>query len=135
MWCARTSPLELPIFTGNRGGGLRRDSFYSAAWRPALRAAGLDERRYKFHSARHFAVSNMLAEGGQPCRGRGLRGRHRRDDHVHLLPLPAGVGDRGPNGRSISPSHRTLPILCATRDVDTWVRLRDCTIVPGQSGW
>ena len=42
---------------------LRRDDFYARAWRPALVAAGLDERRYKFHSARHYAVSSMLARG------------------------------------------------------------------------
>ena len=28
-----------------------------------MKAAGLGERRYKFHSARHFAVSNMLGRG------------------------------------------------------------------------
>jgi integrase len=54
---------DVPMFMGARGGGLRRDAFYAAAWRPALKAAGLGERRYKFHSARHFAVSNMLAHG------------------------------------------------------------------------
>ena len=54
---------DVPMFTGARGGGLRRDAFYAAAWRPALKAAGLGERRYKFHSARHFAVSNMLGRG------------------------------------------------------------------------
>jgi integrase len=54
---------DVPMFAGARGGGLRRDSFYVAGWRPALKAAGLDERRYKFHSARHFAVSNMLSRG------------------------------------------------------------------------
>jgi integrase len=42
---------------------LRRDQFYSSAWRPALRGAGLDERRFVFHALRHFAASNMLAEG------------------------------------------------------------------------
>jgi integrase len=59
-------PPELPLFTGARGGTLRRDDFYERAWRPALVAAGLDPRRYKFHSARHFAVSNMLAHGVTP---------------------------------------------------------------------
>jgi integrase len=61
-----TSPAELPLFTGARGGTLRRDDFYERAWRPALEATGLDPRRYKFHSARHFAVSNMLARGVNP---------------------------------------------------------------------
>lgn len=54
---------DQPLFAGARGGGLRRDAFYDAAWKPALKAAELDERRFKFHSARHFAVSNMLAAG------------------------------------------------------------------------
>jgi integrase len=58
-----TEAADVPMFTGARGGGLRRDAFYAAAWRPALKAAGLGERRYKFHSARHFAVSNMLGRG------------------------------------------------------------------------
>ena len=34
-----------------------------SAWKPALRAAGLAEDRYVFHSLRHFAASSMLAEG------------------------------------------------------------------------
>jgi integrase len=54
---------DMPIFMGARGGTLRRGDFYSRAWRPALVAAGLESTRYKFHSARHFAVSNMLIRG------------------------------------------------------------------------
>lgn len=56
-------PADLPLFIGARGGSLRRDGFYAAAWRPALVAAGLPADRYKFHSARHYAVSAMLAHG------------------------------------------------------------------------
>jgi integrase len=57
------SAPDMPILAGARGGVMRRDAFYDQAWRPALRAAGLDERRFKFHAARHFAVSNMLTNG------------------------------------------------------------------------
>jgi hypothetical protein len=55
--------LEMPLFEGARGGTLRRDDFYERAWRPALVVAGLASDRYRFHSARHFAVSSMLSRG------------------------------------------------------------------------
>jgi len=45
------------------GEPMRRDQAYASAWRPALRAAGLDEDRYKFHSLRHWCASTLLAEG------------------------------------------------------------------------
>jgi integrase len=45
---------------------LRRDQFYSSAWRPSLVAAGLASDRFVFHSLRHFAASSMLAEGVNP---------------------------------------------------------------------
>ena len=61
--CVTRAPADLPLFAGARGGSLRRDGFYAAAWRPALVAAGLAGDRYKFHSARHYAVSAMLAAG------------------------------------------------------------------------
>ena len=51
------------VFRGRLGQPRRRDGFYSAVWRPALVAAGLDERAYKFHSLRHWCASSMLAEG------------------------------------------------------------------------
>ena len=52
------------LFRGLRGAEmLRRDQFYSSAWRPALAAAGLARDRFKFHSLRHFAASSMLADG------------------------------------------------------------------------
>lgn len=38
-------------------------SFYDSAWRPALKAAGLEEDRYTFHALRHFAASSLLAAG------------------------------------------------------------------------
>ena len=37
--------------------------FYQRAWRPALRAAGLEADRFKFHSLRHFCASSLLAGG------------------------------------------------------------------------
>jgi hypothetical protein len=42
---------------------MRRDQFYDSAWKQALRAAGLAEDRFVFHSLRHFCASNLLAEG------------------------------------------------------------------------
>jgi integrase len=55
------------LFRGLRGTpALRRDQFYKSAWHPALVGAGLDSRRYVFHSLRHFAASSMLAEGVNP---------------------------------------------------------------------
>ena len=56
-------PADLPILVGPRGGTLGRDAWYEQAWRPALESAGLDRRRYKFHSTRHYAVSSMLGAG------------------------------------------------------------------------
>jgi len=60
------APPDVLIFKGGRGATLRRDAFYLTVWRPSLTAAGIDERRYKFHAARHFAVSNMLSHGVSP---------------------------------------------------------------------
>jgi integrase len=51
------------LFRGSRGALLRRDTFYDSAWKPALKAAGLDEDRFVFHSLRHFCASTLLAEG------------------------------------------------------------------------
>ena len=45
-----------------RDADMRWDQFYASAWRPALKAAGL-EGRFVFHSLRHFCASSMLAEG------------------------------------------------------------------------
>ncbi len=42
---------------------MRRDQFYEAGWRPALRGAGLAEDRFTFHALRHFCASMLLAEG------------------------------------------------------------------------
>lgn len=54
------------LFRGARVDRLRRDQFYASAWRPALIGAGLDRKRFVFHSLRHFAASSMLAEGVNP---------------------------------------------------------------------
>jgi integrase len=52
------------LFRGLRGAPmLRRDQFYDSGWRPALKAAGLAEDRFVFHSLRHFCASTLLAEG------------------------------------------------------------------------
>jgi integrase len=52
------------LFRGPRGAPMmRRDQFYASAWKPALRAAGLAEDRFKFHACRHWCASTLLAEG------------------------------------------------------------------------
>jgi integrase len=72
------------LFRGLRGAPmLRRDQFYSSAWRPALKAAGMcapckaagltDPSRedgcecrqlaFRFHACRHWCASTLLAEG------------------------------------------------------------------------
>jgi integrase len=52
------------LFRGLRGAEmLRRDQFYGSAWRPALKAAGLAEDRFRFHACRHWCASTLLAEG------------------------------------------------------------------------
>jgi integrase len=56
-------PADLPLMVGPRGGKLVREGWYEQAWRPALKAAGVAPNRYKFHSARHYAVSAMLGDG------------------------------------------------------------------------
>jgi integrase len=51
------------LFRGIRAGDmLRRDEFYTQAWRPALKSAGL-EGRFKFHACRRWCASTLLAEG------------------------------------------------------------------------
>lgn len=50
------------LFPGGSNGLLAPTRFYALAWRPALAAAGL-ERRFVFHSLRHFCASTLLAEG------------------------------------------------------------------------
>jgi integrase len=60
----REHQAEGILFRGVRGADmLRRDQFYASAWRPALRAAGLAEDRFVFHSLRHWCASTLLAEG------------------------------------------------------------------------
>jgi integrase len=64
------------LFRGLRGADmLRRDQWYSSAWRPALAAAGLVDEveledgtietsyRFRFHATRHWCASTLLAEG------------------------------------------------------------------------
>ena len=52
------------LFRGRRGTPMmRRDQFYTSAWRPALVGAGLDSDRFTFHALRHFCASTLLAEG------------------------------------------------------------------------
>jgi integrase len=49
------------LFRGGRGNALHRKVAYKPAWKPALKAAGLPEDRYVFHSLRHWCASSMLS--------------------------------------------------------------------------
>lgn len=52
------------LFRGPASGeAVGANRFYEAAWYPALEAAGLPRRRFKFHSLRHHCASTLLAEG------------------------------------------------------------------------
>lgn len=63
-WQTRKSSPECAEVEGDVCAcAFRRDEFYAAAWRPALKAAGLPEDRFVFHSLRHFCASSLLAEG------------------------------------------------------------------------
>jgi len=60
----RDYPAQALVFRGARGAEmLRRDQFYAAARKPALRGAGLADDRFTFHACRHFCASTLLAEG------------------------------------------------------------------------
>ena len=83
------------------GATMRRYYLYDQAWKPALRAAGLAEDRFVFHSLRHFAASSMLAEGAPIHRGGRPPGRHGETVqrvYAHWLrddrDVPAAVLDR-----------------------------------------
>jgi integrase len=68
--------------------------FYDAAWRPALTAAGLGERRYRFHSLRHHCASTLLAEGCPLPAVAGYLGDHQQTVmrvYSHWMPDDAGV--------------------------------------------
>jgi integrase len=80
---------------------LRRDQFYTSAWRPALVAAGLPEDRFKFHACRHWCASTLLAEGAPITAVAGHLGDTVETvsrTYVHWLrddrDLPADVLDR-----------------------------------------
>ncbi|HEY7009073.1 MAG TPA: tyrosine-type recombinase/integrase [Jatrophihabitantaceae bacterium] len=56
------------LFGAPRSGELmERRTFYEVGWWPALVAAGLDARRFKFHGLRHFCASALLADGENPA--------------------------------------------------------------------
>ncbi len=98
----RDQVAEGILFRGLRGAEmLRRDQFYSSAWRPALRAAGLAEDRFKFHACRHWCAFD-IAGGGRADHGRGWASGHTAETvsrvYAHWLrddrDVPADVLDR-----------------------------------------
>jgi integrase len=60
---AAAPPSEF-VFTSKRGSVLRRSSFRSKVWLPAVAAAGLSPLR--FHDLRHTCASLLIAEGAHP---------------------------------------------------------------------
>ncbi|MGH2752278.1 MAG: tyrosine-type recombinase/integrase [Actinomycetota bacterium] len=52
------------VFTGPKGGALRRAGFRRSWWRPAIKAAGLPG--LKFHELRHTFVAMWVAAGADP---------------------------------------------------------------------
>jgi integrase len=57
-------PEEL-LFPGRDGGPLRHGWFYRSRFRPAVAAAGLDER-IRFHDLRHTCAALLIAQGAHP---------------------------------------------------------------------
>ncbi len=58
----RYAPDEL-VFGSMRGTPLQPSNFRQRAWDPALRRAGVDGERYRFHDLRHTCVSRLVAAG------------------------------------------------------------------------
>jgi integrase len=46
-----------------RGTPLQPSNFRQRVWEPALRLAGLERGRYRFHDLRHTCVSRLVAAG------------------------------------------------------------------------
>jgi integrase len=61
---ARPGSADDLVFVGPQGGTLRLAGFRHRIWRPATRAAGLDELR--IHDLRHTAVALWIAAGANP---------------------------------------------------------------------
>jgi integrase len=58
----RYAPEEL-VFASTRGTPVQPSNFRQRVWDPALRLAGLDGERYRFHDLRHTCVSRLVAAG------------------------------------------------------------------------
>jgi hypothetical protein len=80
----RVRPQDVPT---------RAEAFYSSAWRPALRPAGLGDR-FKVHACRHWCASTLLAEDAP------------------IRPYPGTWGHRGDGQsrvRALAPDDRDIP--------------------------
>jgi integrase len=60
----RYAPDEL-VFGSMRGTPLQPSNFRQRVWHPALRHAGLEHQRYRFHDLRHTCVSRLVAAGAE----------------------------------------------------------------------
>lgn len=77
------------VFVGAEGGLLRRNNFRRRCWKPAVRAAGLDER-LRFHDLRHTCASILIAQGAHPKEIQSRLGhssiKTTMDRYGHLMP-------------------------------------------------
>lgn len=93
----RPNPDSDLVFQTPKGGGLRRSTFRSRTWVPAVRRACLDPLRV--HDLRHTAVSIWIAGGAHP-KAIAVRAGHSSvsvvlDRYGHLLPgFDEAVRDR-----------------------------------------
>jgi integrase len=89
----RPGPEEL-LFLAPEGGPLRRSTFRTRVFNPAVRRAGLDG--LTFHALRHTAVGLMIEAGAHPEAIKGRLGhasiRTTSDVYGHVLPgVDAGI--------------------------------------------
>jgi hypothetical protein len=91
---AGPADLEAFVFTAPQGGPLRVTGFRARVWRPATRAAGLDELR--IHDLRHTAVALWIAAAPTPRRSTPRPGM---PGQLHPRPLRPPV----PGGRHRAP--------------------------------
>jgi integrase len=108
------------LFVRPDGRLYRHAEFYAQAWQPALKAAGLAPKRFKFHSLRHHCASSLLAEG---------------------CPLPAVAGYIGDSQQTVMrvyshwlPEDGGVPAVILDRVLATAENERDASRMPHAAG-
>lgn len=90
------------VFQGRTGHPLTASNIWRDAWKPVQIAAGVmqpdGERRFSFHSLRHFYASSMIAQGVSPKELQTMLGHSSIqmtfDTYGHLFPDDDGVRRR-----------------------------------------